>query len=66
MSTASLTINELKHAFFSSKINKNPGADELTFNVIKNCFGYLSHVLKCIFDLSLQAGTFPDPLKIGQ
>ena len=31
-----LSINELKYAFFSFKINKSPGYDGLSFNVIKN------------------------------
>ena len=66
MQTASLTINELKDAFFSLKINKSPGADEITFNVIKECFGDLSDILKYIFDLSLQSGTFPDSLKVAK
>ena len=46
MATNSVTINELKEAFFSLKINKNPGYDEINFNVIKNCFGKLSEPLK--------------------
>ena len=33
-----LTINELKDAFFSLKMNKSTGADEISFNEIKNCF----------------------------
>ena len=30
-----LSINELKNAFFSVKLNKSPGYDEMNFNVIK-------------------------------
>ena len=30
------SINELKEAFFSLKINKSPGHDGVSFNVIKN------------------------------
>ena len=37
-----LTINELKDAFFSLKMNKSTGTDEISFNVIKNCFGELT------------------------
>ena len=33
--TDSLTINEVKEAFFSLKIKKSPGCDEISFNVIK-------------------------------
>ena len=36
-----LRINELKDAFFSLKLNKSPGYDEINFNVIKKCFGSL-------------------------
>ena len=61
-----LTINELKDAFFSLKISKSTGADEISFNVIKNCFGELSDILRYVFDLSLQTGIFPDPLKIAK
>ena len=33
--------------------------------MIKSCFGELRDILKYIFDLSLQTGIFPDPLKIS-
>ena len=36
MESRPLTINELKNAFFSLKINKSPGHDGVSFNVIKN------------------------------
>ena len=36
-----VTINELKDAFYSLKNNKNPGYDEVSFNVLKHCFGVL-------------------------
>ena len=47
-------------------MNKSTGADEIYFNVIKNCFGELSDILRYVFDLSLQTGIFPDPLKIAK
>ena len=47
-------------------MNKSTGADEISFNVIKNCFGELNDILRYVFDLSLQAGVFPDPLKIAK
>ena len=34
--------------------------------VIKNCFGELSDILRYVFDLSLQAGIFSDPMKIAK
>ena len=60
----SLSINELKDAFFSLKTNKSSGADEINFNVIKHCFGELCGPLKYLFDSSLQIGVFPHLLKI--
>ena len=39
MESHPLSINELKDAFFSIKINESPGHDEVSFNVIKKCFG---------------------------
>ena len=61
----SLSINELKDAFFSLKTNKSPGADEINFNVIKHCFGELCGPLKYLFDSSLQSGVFSDLMKIA-
>ena len=39
MESQLLSINELKDPFFSLKINKSPGHDGVSFNVIKECFG---------------------------
>ena len=61
-----LTINELKDAFFSLKINKSPGYDETSFNFVKKCFGELYDHLKFIFELSLEKVIFPDDLKIAR
>ena len=36
MESQPLSINELKDVFASLKINKSPGQDEVSFNVIKN------------------------------
>ena len=47
-------------------MNKSTGTDEISFNAIKNCFGELSDTLRYVFDLSLQTGIFPDPLKIAK
>ena len=59
-----LTIRELKDNFFSLKINNSTGANEITFNAIKNCFGESSDILRYVFDLSLQAGIFSNLPKI--
>ena len=46
-----LTIIELKDAFFPLKMNNNStSAEEISFNVIKNCFGELNDVLRFVFD----------------
>ena len=66
MPTDSFTINEVKEAFFSLKINKSPGCNEISFNVIKNCFSELSMPLKYLFDMSLESGIFPNKLKIAR
>ena len=47
-----VTINELKEAFFSLKINKSAGFDDISYNVVKNCFGELNDILLHIFNLS--------------
>ena len=58
------SINKLKDAFFSLKMNdKRPGYDGVNFNVIKKCFGELCEPLKYLFNLSIVKGIFPD-LKI--
>ena len=62
-SECDLTVNELKEAFFSLKINKSSGYDRFSFNVVKNCFGSLIKALMNIFNLSLAKGIFPDNLK---
>ena len=41
METKRLSMNELKDAFFSLKINKSPGYDDISFNVLKKCFSSL-------------------------
>ena len=61
-----LSINELKEAFYSLKINKSAGHDDIDFHVVKQCFGELSRPLKYLFDLSLQKGIFPNKMKIAK
>ena len=58
--------NELKDPFFFLKFNKSPGYDEISFNVIKTCFGSLHKPLLDIFNQTLQSGIFPDKLKIAR
>ena len=65
-----LSMNELKDAFFSLKINKSPGYDDISFNVVKKCFSSLCEPLavcvKYLFNLSIEKGIFPDDLKIAK
>ena len=58
------TVNELKEVFFSYKINKSSGYDNISFNVVRHWFGPLLKPLIAIFNLSLQKGCFPEELKI--
>ena len=39
MDSKPLSINELKEAFCSLKINKSSGVDDVSFNIIQNAFG---------------------------
>ena len=63
MEKNSLSINELKEAFFSLKTNKSPGYDDRNFNVVKKCFGEINEPLKHLFNLSLENGIFPEKMK---
>ena len=64
METKQLSMNELKDAFFSLKINKSPGYDGISFNVLKKCFSSLCEPLKYLFNL--EKGIFPGDLKIAK
>ena len=60
------SINELKDAFFSLKINKSIGHDDISYNVASKCFGELCTPPKHIFDLSLENRIILDSLKIAK
>ena len=66
METKPLSMNELKDAFYSLKSNKSPGYDDVSYNVIKKCFGSLCEPLEYLFNLSMEKGVFPDDLKIAR
>ena len=56
-------MKELKDArFFSLHISKSSAFDDISFTVIKNCFGELFKPLLHIFNLSLVNGIFPAEL----
>ena len=62
-----LTENNLcGNFFFSLKINKSPGYDDISFNVLKKCFSGLCEPLKYLFNLPIEKGIFPDDLKIAK
>ena len=65
MQHKSVSINELRDAFFSFKLNKSPGYDEISFNVVKKCFSELWEPLKHVFNSSIETGVFPGKLKIA-
>ena len=60
-----LSVNELKDAFFSLKINKSSGYDDISLNAFRNCFGPLLKSFMHLFNLSLKKRIFPDDLKIA-
>ena len=66
MQHTSVLINELRDTFFSLKLNKSPGYDEINFNVIRKCFSELREPIKHVFNLSIETWVFPDKLKIGR
>ena len=67
LAESTLTVNGLKGAFFLLKINKSPGYDDISFNVVRSYFGHLLlKPLMAIFNLSLQKGYFPEELKIAR
>ena len=61
-----MSVNELKDAYFSLQFNKCSGYDDISFNVVRNCFGPLLKPLTRIFNLSLEKRTFSDNLNIAQ
>ena len=61
----SVWINELRDAFFSLKLNKSPGYDEISFNVVENGFSESCEPLKYVFNLSIETAMFPDKLIIA-
>ena len=66
MENKPLSISELKDAFFSLKINKSAGHDDISYNAVSKCFRELCTPLKHIFDLSFENGIFPDSLQTAK
>ena len=61
-----LSDEKLKTAFFSLKIGKSPGFDEVNYDIVKQNSKSLLVPLKCIFDFSLKSGIFPQKMKIAR
>ena len=66
MQHKSVSINELRDAFFSFKFNKSPGYDEISFNIVKKCFSELCELFKHVFNLSIETGMVPDKFKVAR
>ena len=66
MQHKSVLINELRDAFFSIKLYKSPGYDDISLNVVKKCFNELCETFENVFNLSTEVGVFPDKLKIAR
>ena len=64
MEFQTISINKMKDAFFSLKMNKSSGHNGVSFNVIETCFSELREPLKYLFNLSIVKGNFLDDLKI--
>ena len=59
-------MNLKKPFFFPLKTNKGPGYDEISSNVIINCFNELNDPLENLFEKSIEKGVFPETLKIAR
>ena len=58
-----ITVNELKETFYFLKNNKSAGYCNISYNVVKNCFGELCDPL---FNLSSSSEICPDSWKIAK
>ena len=50
MDSKPLSISELREAFSLPRINKSPGVDDVSFNIMENCLGLLCETL--IYELT--------------
>ena len=58
MEKNSVSISELREAFFSLKTNKISGYQYINFNVVKKCFGEINEPLKHLFNISTRKRDF--------
>ena len=66
MNNINLTNEELQKAFSTLQLNKSPGYDDISINIVKSVFDIIESSLCYIFNLSLNSGVFPDKLKIAR
>ena len=66
LNMTNLTEKEFLEAFQSIKINKAPGFDEISPNVIKASYEELYTPLFHICNISIKYGCFPDKMKIAK
>ena len=52
----SVSINELKQIFFVLKLKKSAEYDDISFDVVRHCFGKIYDPLMCVFNNSLKKG----------
>ena len=66
MGEANLTDDETKEDLRSLKPDKSPRYDNISSSVVNETSDIFFTPLKCIFNLSLQQGIFPENLKIAK
>ncbi|XP_065662691.1 uncharacterized protein LOC136085324 [Hydra vulgaris] len=64
--SSELSHGKLDIAFKSLKRNKPIGADEVSGNIVVNCYESLKDILYKVFNASIKQGVFPDQLKIAK
>ena len=65
LNSTELTYDEFETAFLSQKINKSPGYDGISSNIIQKCYSVINEPLFHIFKKSINTGIFPDALKLA-
>ena len=65
LNSTELTYDEFETAFLSQKINKSPGYDGISSNIIQKCYSVINEPLFHIFKKSINTGIFPNVLKLA-
>ncbi|XP_065639571.1 uncharacterized protein LOC136072316 [Hydra vulgaris] len=61
-----LKIDEFENAINSIKINKSPGVDDISSNIVANVSSQIRKPIFEIFKSSIKTGTVPDKLKVAK